>query len=71
MDDFGQALLEVIDEILKYTLGDIGARAIYSYIERTGCPKQEKPQPTRITSNPLKHSKPKVFQCKKRNYGFS
>jgi len=43
MVDFDQALLDAIDEILTYTLGDIGTQAIYSYLERTGCPKQEIP----------------------------
>jgi hypothetical protein len=43
MDAFDTALLNAIDEILKYTLGDIGTHAIYSYLERTGCPKHEIP----------------------------
>ena len=43
MEDFDQALLDAIDEILEYTLGNIGARAIYNYMERTGCPKNEIP----------------------------
>ena len=43
MEDFDQALLDARDEILEYTLGDIGARAIYNYLERTGCPKNEIP----------------------------
>jgi len=32
MDDFDQALLDAIDEILTYTIGDIGKQAIYSYL---------------------------------------
>jgi len=43
MDEFDEAVLSAIDEILQYTLGDIGTQAIYSYLERTGCPKSEIP----------------------------
>ena len=43
MDEFDETLLTAIDEILQYTLGDVGAQDIYKYLERTGCPKHEIP----------------------------
>jgi hypothetical protein len=43
MDEFDEALLNAVDEILRYTLGDISTQIIYTYIERTGCPKSEIP----------------------------
>jgi len=43
LDEFDTALLDAIEEILRYTIGDIGTEAIYSYLERTGCPKHQIP----------------------------
>ncbi len=43
MNDFDEALLNAIDEILQYTLGDISTQSIYNYLEKTGCQKHEIP----------------------------
>ena len=43
MDEFDEALLSAIDEILRYTLGDVCTQIIYSYLERHSFPKSEIP----------------------------
>ena len=43
MDEFNEALLSAIDEILGYTLGDVCTQIIYSYLERSSFPKSEIP----------------------------
>jgi len=54
MDEFDEALFSAIDEILQYTLGDIGTQAIYNYLERTGCPKHEIPNNLETFSGELR-----------------
>ena len=44
MDEFDEALLSAIDEILQYTLGDVCTRVIYNYLERNSFPKSEIPK---------------------------
>jgi len=43
MDDFDEALLSAVDEILQYTLGDVCTQIIYNYLERNSFPKSEIP----------------------------
>ena len=43
MDEFDEALLASIDEILRYTLGDSCTQIIYNYLERNSFPKAEIP----------------------------
>lgn len=43
MDAFDKALLDAIDEVLQYTIGDAGTQIIYNYLERRGYPKHEIP----------------------------
>jgi len=43
MDEFDEALLASIDEILRYTLGDACTKIIYNYLERNAFPKSEIP----------------------------
>jgi hypothetical protein len=43
MDEFDEALLSAIDEMLRYTLGDVCTQIIYSYLERNSFPKSEIP----------------------------
>lgn len=43
MDKFDEALLSAMDEILRYTLGDICTQIIYDYLERISLPRSEIP----------------------------
>jgi hypothetical protein len=43
LDEFDEALLASIDEILRYTLGDACTKIIYNYLERNSFPKSEIP----------------------------
>ena len=43
MNAFDEALLNAIDEILRYIIGDYGAEIIYSYLERNDLTKNEIP----------------------------
>ena len=43
MDEFDKALLNAIDEILQYTIGDVGTKIIFNYLERNCFPKSEIP----------------------------
>ncbi len=44
MDELENLLLETIDEILRYCLGDLNTQLVYNYLEKKGCPKQDIPQ---------------------------
>jgi len=55
MDEFDEALLNAIDEIIQYTLGDISAQIIYNYLERMGCPKSEIPNKLDTFSEELRN----------------
>ena len=43
MDEFDEALLASIDEILRYTLGDSCTQITYNYLERNSFPRSEIP----------------------------
>ena len=43
MDEFDEALLSAVDEILRYTIGDVSTQIIYDYLERNSFPKSEIP----------------------------
>jgi hypothetical protein len=43
LDDFDEALLSAVDEILRYTLGDSCTQIIYNYLERNSFPRYEIP----------------------------
>jgi hypothetical protein len=43
LDEFDEALLAAVDEILRYTLGDACTKIIYNYLERNSFPKSEIP----------------------------
>jgi hypothetical protein len=43
LDEFDEALLASIDEILRYTRGDACTKIIYNYFERYSFPKHEIP----------------------------
>jgi hypothetical protein len=43
LDEFDEALLSAIDEIFRYTLGDVCTKIIYNYFERNSFPKHEIP----------------------------
>ena len=43
MDEFDEALLNAMDEILRYTIGDVGTQIIYNYLEQNFFPKSEIP----------------------------
>ena len=43
MDEFDKTLLSTVDEILLYTIGDVGTQVIYNYLERNCFPKSEIP----------------------------
>jgi len=43
LDEFDETLLSTVDEILRYTLGDVGTQVIYNYLERNCFPKSEIP----------------------------
>jgi hypothetical protein len=43
LGQFDEALLSAIDEILRYTLGDMSAQIIFNYLERNYFPKSEIP----------------------------
>ena len=43
MDEFDEALLRAIDEILRCTLGDVCTQVVFSYLERNDFPRFEIP----------------------------
>jgi hypothetical protein len=43
-NDFDHILLQTIDEIVRYCLGEINAQLIYNHLERKNCPRQEIPK---------------------------
>jgi hypothetical protein len=43
LDEFDKTLLNAIDEILQYTIGDVGTKIIFDYLERNCFPKSEIP----------------------------
>jgi hypothetical protein len=44
LDEFDKMLLEVIDETLRYSLGDKTVEIFYNYLERRGFPLESVPQ---------------------------
>jgi hypothetical protein len=44
LDEFDEALLNAVDEVLQYTLGDVCTQIIYNYLERNSFPKSEIPK---------------------------
>jgi hypothetical protein len=44
LNDFDHILLQTIDEIVRYCLGEINAQLIYNHLERKNCPRQEIPK---------------------------
>lgn len=38
LDDFDKLLIQAIDEVLKYSLGEVNTMIIYEYFEKRCCP---------------------------------
>jgi hypothetical protein len=53
-DKFNNLLLRVIDETLRYTLGDINTHIIFDYVEKRYCPFSEVPTHLQILSEALR-----------------
>jgi hypothetical protein len=54
LDRFNNLLLLVIDETLRYTLGDTNTHVIFDYIEKRYCPFSEVPTNLQILSEALR-----------------
>ncbi len=55
LQEFGELLVRVIDETIRYCLGDVNALILYDYLERKACSLNEIPE------------KPEVFSMELRN----
>jgi hypothetical protein len=55
LQEFDELLVRVIDETIRYCLGDVNALILYDYLERKACPLNEIPE------------KPEVFSMELRN----
>ncbi|MEM3703343.1 MAG: hypothetical protein QXX79_02830 [Candidatus Bathyarchaeia archaeon] len=38
MDDFDKLLIQAIDKVMKYSLGEVNTMIIYEYFEKRSCP---------------------------------
>jgi hypothetical protein len=54
LDEFDELLLSVIDETLRYTLGDVNTRIIFDYLEKKSCHFSEIPRRLDIFSRELR-----------------
>jgi hypothetical protein len=43
LDEFDEMLLKIIDNTIRYVLGDYNSLIIYNYLERNSCPIKEIP----------------------------
>ena len=55
MDKFNDLLLGVIDETLRYALGDINTSIVFDYLEKKSCPFSEVPTNLHIFSGALRN----------------
>jgi len=55
LDDFDNLLIKVIDEVLRYALGDMNASIIYAYLEKKCCPLKEIPNNLEMFSTELRN----------------
>lgn len=44
MDKFDKMLVQVIDEVIKYSLGEVNATIIYGYFKKINCPVDKIPE---------------------------
>jgi len=54
LDEFDNLLLRVIDETLRYALGDINARIVFDYLEKNSCSFLEIPRKLDVFSGALR-----------------
>jgi hypothetical protein len=54
LDEFDNLLLKVIDETLRYALGDINTQIVFDYLEKNSCPFLEIPRKLDIFSTGLR-----------------
>jgi hypothetical protein len=55
LDEFDYLLLRVIDETLRYALGDINTQIIFDYLEKNSCPFLEIPRKLDVFSIGLRN----------------
>jgi len=55
LDKFDKLLIQVIDEVLRYTLGDLNTSIIYEYLEKRYCPLNDIPNNLEAFSMELKN----------------
>ena len=55
LDEFDSLLLRVINETLRYALGEINTRIVFDYLEKNSCPFLEIPQKLDVFSLGLRH----------------
>lgn len=55
MDKFDKLLIQVIDEVIRYSLGDINANIIYNYLQKKACPLTEIPNNLESFSTELRN----------------
>jgi hypothetical protein len=54
LDEFDELLVKVINETLRYVLGDINTRIIFDYLEKKSCPFSEIPRNLPVFSTALR-----------------
>jgi hypothetical protein len=55
MDEFDELLLKIVDETIRYVLGDYNTLTIYNYLERNSCPIKEIPTKLNLFSVELRN----------------
>jgi hypothetical protein len=55
LDTFDELLVRVINETIRYCLGDINASILYNYLEKKACPLDEVPRRLEVFSVELRN----------------
>jgi hypothetical protein len=55
LQEFDELLVRVIDETVRYCLGDVNALILYDYLERKACPLNEIPEKLEVFSMELRN----------------
>jgi hypothetical protein len=54
LDDFDEMLLETIEKVFRYSLGDENAKIVFDYLKKKSCSKEDIPQRLHLFSTELR-----------------
>lgn len=55
VEKFDKLLVQVIDQVIRYSLGDVNASTIYNYLEKKKCPLEDIPNNLEVFSMELRN----------------